>query len=291
MAIISVSGKINSGKDTVGKIIQYLCSRENATFQSWSIAQNNCKSDIVNKFYQGGWEIVKWADKLKDMVCILLNCTREQLEDRVFKETELGEEWWYYKCGNLFDGYELYNYKNESYEYLVTLYNKSNVELIKPTPRLLLQLLDTECGRNILHPNVWVNATMNDYFCSIKTIEGELKVQGSDWIITDTRFPNEANAVKSRGGINIRVNRTQEAIYNYCDNIYNLKDLFAIVHKDTGEYPLKVYADEHWLIKPSEHESETALDNYTFDYVIDNNGTIEDLIIKVKEILIKEQII
>ena len=92
MAIISISGKINSGKDTVGKIIQYLCSRENATFQAWSIAQNNCKSDIVNKFYQGGWCIVKWADKLKDCVCIILGCTKEQLEDRDFKETELNEE-------------------------------------------------------------------------------------------------------------------------------------------------------------------------------------------------------
>jgi len=35
----------------------------------------------------------------------------------------------------------------------------------------------------------------------------------------------------------------------------------------------------------------TALDNATFDYIIDNNGTIEELIIKVKEILIKEKII
>jgi len=40
-----------------------------------------------------------------------------------------------------------------------------------------------------------------------------------------------------------------------------------------------------------ENESETALDDYKFDYVIENNGTIEDLIIKVKEILIKEEIL
>jgi hypothetical protein len=40
-----------------------------------------------------------------------------------------------------------------------------------------------------------------------------------------------------------------------------------------------------------EHESETALDNAKFDYEIINDGTIEELIEKVKEILIKEKII
>ena len=39
------------------------------------------------------------------------------------------------------------------------------------------------------------------------------------------------------------------------------------------------------------HPSETALDNHSFDYTIDNNGTIEELIEKVREILIKEKVI
>jgi hypothetical protein len=32
------------------------------------------------------------------MVCVLLSCTREKLEDREFKNTPLGEHWrkWYY---------------------------------------------------------------------------------------------------------------------------------------------------------------------------------------------------
>lgn len=267
--IVSVSGKIGSGKDLVGSIIQYLIDSDRFNYK---ISEQNYNDYLKNKHdLKSYWKIVKWADKLKDIVCILLSCTREQLEDRVFKETELGEEWWYYKCGNLFDGYELHNYKNESYEDLSYIYNKSNVELIKPTPRLLMQLLGTECGRNILHPNVWVNATMVDYKCignipdsnakHIQIDETHSKYDNynnevyPNWIITDTRFPNEADAVKSRGGINIRLQRN-----NDLDN------------NDT-------------------HISETALDFYKFDYVVDNNGTIEDLIIKVKEILIKEQII
>lgn len=65
-----------------------------------------------------------------------------------------------------------------------------------------------------------------------------------NWIVTDIRMPNELEAIKKLGGIVIRVNRNT----GYSDN----------------------------------HISETALDNCTdFDYVIDNNGTIEELIQKV----------
>ena len=282
MAIISISGKINSGKDTVGKIIQYLCSRENATFQAWSIAQNNCKSDIVNKFYQGGWCIVKWADKLKDIVCLLLNCTREQLEDRDFKEKELGEEWNTIKYSIidsdntiLFSSFYKNDVENELDYY--NDYHHRTVEIIETkvslTPRLLLQLLGTECGRQIIHPNIWVNAVMSNYKKELidydrDELRNKYSIYGSfpDWIITDTRFPNEADAVKSRDGINIRINRLNKELL------------------DTNEKFNDEFNKHH-------HPSETALDNYTFDYVIDNNGTIEDLIVKVKEILIKENII
>jgi len=38
------------------------------------------------------YEFRKFADKLKDIICVLLNCTRQELEDRVFKETPI-EGW------------------------------------------------------------------------------------------------------------------------------------------------------------------------------------------------------
>ena len=70
-----------------------------------------------------------------------------------------------------------------------------------------------------------------------------------NWIITDVRFPNELEAIKDRNGIIIRVDRY--------DLIYTTED---------------------------KHESEVALDNsYTeFDYTIDNNTGIGNLIDKVK---------
>lgn len=66
-------------------------------------------------------------------------------------------------------------------------------------------------------------------------------------LITDVRFPNEYESIKKRGGIMIRIER---------ENLYKL-----------------------------DHESECALDNYIFDYVIENNGTLEELIEKVNNII------
>lgn len=121
------------------------------------------------------------------------------------------------------------------------------------TIRQFLQILGSECLRNNLHPNIHVLATFSDYTPSYqwgKSDEYELP----KWILTDCRFPNEAQAIKDRGGIIIRVNR--------------------------------LFDDEMGYTAPQHlHPSETSLDNWNFDWVINNDGTIEDLIIKVKIML------
>lgn len=248
--ILGISGKIGSGKDTVGSIILELLD-----------INYPAKSCIT----KGNWQIHKFADALKDIICILTGCTREQLEDESFKNTPLCEEWWYYR-----DNW----YKTNIIPYAIFDKDIKFFTLHKPTYRDLLQRLGTEVCRN-LHPNFWINILMKDYkviqYYHGESVEGkgiydvteadELKAEiypkYPNWIITDCRFPNEANAIKEKGGINIRINR---------DNGTRIIDI-------------------------NPHPSETSLDNYTFDYVIDNNGTIEELIQEVKEILIKEYII
>lgn len=97
MALIGISGKIGVGKDLVGEIIQYLTSRAgNHYLRSFESSRGKTDKDGYgyNDFsmYNSNFSIRKFADKLKDIVCILIGCTREQLENREFKETELGEE-------------------------------------------------------------------------------------------------------------------------------------------------------------------------------------------------------
>lgn len=91
------------------------------------------------------------------------------------------------------------------------------------------------------------------HFQSVLTEQGKETLHHPNWIITDMRFPNEMEAVIKRKGITIKVNRPGIDLLN--------------------------------------HPSETSLDTAEFDYTIVNDSTIEDLVIKVRKILVKEKII
>ena len=100
--------------------------------------------------------------------------------------------------------------------------------------------------------------------------ENEVLPEYPNWIITDMRFPNEMEAVVERKGITIKVTR-----------------LFQTDVIDGNKVS--------WIPIPGvdyvPHASETALDDAEFDYEIINDGTMEELVHKVREILIKENII
>lgn len=66
---------------------------------------------------------------------------------------------------------------------------------------------------------------------------------GQHWVIDDVRFPNEYNAIRLRGGIVIRINRDD--------------------------------------VPASDHPSETSLDDYEFDFTINNNGTRDEFLANV----------
>ena len=308
--IIGISGKIGSGKDTIGAIIQFLTTAK--------LNETNLKKSFEDYFLFGKseliivdspFEIKKFADTLKDMVCLLINCTREDLENPDFKNKELPEMWWYYKL--LDDPLKIVQrgyYPNPKDNELC-----EERYLVKTTPRLLLQLLGTECGRQILHPNVWINALMSQYegnnvfiVTDNDGMSGTQEFVYPDWIITDMRFPNEMQAVKDRQGITIRVNRhfytylpeTDEHQWATHEDIWQGLAVRTKATTYSKEEGYKIFMSElqstALLGRPSkEHESETALDKHfaEFDYTITNNGSIEDLIEKVKQILIKEKII
>lgn len=195
--IIGISGKAGSGKDVIAEMFKLCEFAEQKRLTTLSKPQTDeemlflirmIKSSLVHNV-----EVIRFADKVKDIVCSIIGCTRTQLEDRQFKETPLGEEWWYYKSG---DTIIPYHYNNpHPYELL-----------IKPTPRLFLQQIGTECGRNIIHPNVWINATAN----LIKMYKGNCT-----FIIPDLRFLNEKRWLENQNGITIRVRRDNLPTMNH----------------------------------------------------------------------------
>ena len=95
--LIGINGKINSGKDTVGKIIQYLDWYKaansqglstNMSFEEWLKIKT-----ASFPFNHTPWEIKKFAGKLKQIVALLTGCTLEDLESQEFKKKVLGSEW------------------------------------------------------------------------------------------------------------------------------------------------------------------------------------------------------
>jgi hypothetical protein len=250
MSIISINGKISSGKDTVGKIIQYLTSeyKDKYDFLEWRDRVENYGSNTYSPF-----KIKKFAGKLKTIASLLTGVDVEKFEDQEFKKTFLSSEWGTIKDNPL---NVIPVFEDVQFNHLMSV-------------REFLQKLGTEAMRNGLHTNVWCNALFSDYHPApnksmdesfmeqFLTGRSEIHYTLPNWIITDMRFPNEMKAVKERKGITIRVSRT-------------------------GIHTPKV---------EDLHPSETSLDDAEFDYHIDNSGTIEDLVEKVKQILTKSGVI
>lgn len=259
MSIIAINGKVGSGKDTVGQIIQMLSAKQ--PYDNKSIA-SFIKKNIGLLETASDWKIKKFATKLKQIACMMLSCTMEQLEDQEFKKQPLPDQW-------------------------QTQFPSIEGEI--KTYRWFLQTLGTESTREMIHGNFWINGLFADYKKSdlSEMSYAESEEKGSNfpnWIITDLRFLNELGVVKKYQGITIRVNRKREDKYYYNAEYCNLESLKETMKQETGEYPLIEYC-KNFLV--AEHESEVALDKAKFDFVIDNNGTIEELIEKVREILIE----
>lgn len=245
--IIGINGYASSGKDTVGNIIQYLTAGDTNT----SI-EDVLKQPASHQWWLedvSGWEIKKWAGKLKFIASVLTGIDEEKFEDQEFKKTNLSHHWstLKHKAGTRQDG----------------IFPKNiNMEIVPMTVREFLQRLGTDALRDGLHTNTWVNALMADYKHDNYANAGALDdAQAEDldyngypnWIITDTRFPNEAQAIKDAGGLMLRIDRT-------------------------GVKPI------------NDHPSEIGLDNYPFDYRIANVSDIPALVQTIETILKKENI-
>ena len=240
--IIGVSGYSGSGKDLVGTIIQYLVANNQTGYNNSNTSiKDIIKSQDEHQWWldeQSNWEVKKWAGKLKEIASMLTGIPKHKFEDQEFKKTNLPEEW------NEVQATVRYTQKGS---YITE-------QFIPMTVRNFLQKLGTDGLRDGLHENVWVNALMSDYIPDdVQWADGPLGgyepgTEFPNWIITDTRFPNEAEAIRKKDGILIRVERP-------------------------GVKPV------------NNHPSEVSLDKYNFDHTIINNGSVEELAEKVKHIL------
>jgi hypothetical protein len=132
------------------------------------------------------------------------------------------------------------------------------------TPRHVLQQWGTNVLREHFHDDIW-----------IASVENKLRQSTDDVVITDCRFPNEVKAIKAVGGITVRVMRGEQPEW------YDAAEAYNRGPNGNPEWAIS----KAKLDKLNVHASEYSSVGLKYDLYIDNNGTIDDLSIKVSQLL------
>ena len=188
-------------------------------------------ADILTRNH--GFIKESFADAVKDACAPIFGWDRKALEgdtpeSRKWRETP--DSWWSEKIGKPF------------------------------SPRLALQLMGTEAGRNVFHPDLWVLSLL-------RRID-----PAKNYVIADTRFPNEIDLIRSHGGNVIRVKRGDDPEWYSTAEAYNVT-----TNWDGSMQCMKTYPDVHY--------SEWAWIGKTFDDEISNSTTLESLEKKVARLM------
>jgi hypothetical protein len=174
-----------------------------------------------------------FANSLKDACSIVFGWDRQMLEgvtpeSRAWREQD--DPWWSEKLGKPF------------------------------SPRLALQLMGTEAGRDVFHPDLWVHTVMRR--CE--------QAPWNNYVIADVRFPNEIKAIKNSGGHVIRVRRGPNPEW------YDLARECNLGYHDE-EVMRMAYPDVHY--------SEWAWIGSDYDITMDNNCDLNELTTRVDKLV------
>jgi len=178
--IIGISGKIGSGKDTVGEIIQKLCATNEGP----------------------NFEIKKFAGKLKQTASLLTGVSTEKFEDQEFKKLYMGEEWNYFNTTFLEDIGKVDHHHQMTYREFL---QKLGTDAMRDG-------LHVNVWINALFADYVPEIKPGGFQRILKDANGvaygyENEVDLPNWIITDMRFPNEMEAVVKKSGVTIRIVR------------------------------------------------------------------------------------
>lgn len=133
----------------------------------------------------------------------------------------------------------------------------ARLNIPKLTPRWILQYWGTEVCRHGFHDDLWVAC-----------VENRLRYATKNVVITDCRFPNEITAIKKQNGLVVNIRRGPDPDW------YN-----TAIAANAGDKTSLKYMNEQV------HKSEWAWIGTQFDYVIDNNRTIDQLHFEIKNLV------
>jgi hypothetical protein len=170
-----------------------------------------------------GFTKLSFAGVLKDIVAILFGWDRAMLEGSTPESREWREQ--------------------------VDPWWSEKLGMSNLTPRYVLQFFGTDLFRTHFHPDIWVIA-----------VERQLS-KYTNCVITDCRFPNEFEMLRSSGATIIKITRGE--LPNWYEPYVS-----GLIEKPDGIHP-----SEYMWIKSN------------FDYQLENNSTIIDLEAHIDSIL------
>ena len=132
------------------------------------------------------------------------------------------------------------------------------------TPRWVLQYWGTEVCRVGFHDDIW-----------IASLENRIRKTTDNIVISDVRFPNEVKAIRSSGGIVVRIQRGPDPEW--------YEDAASVNKGPNGNVSWALSKSK--LEKLKIHSSETAWIGSTIDYTITNNSTIDELFADIKNLV------
>jgi hypothetical protein len=180
-----------------------------------------------------GFQKESFAKAVKDAIAPIFGWDRQMLEGSTEASRnwrEANDPWWSEKLG-------------------------------KPlSPRLALQLMGTESGRNVFHTDIWILSLL-------QRVDPK-----KNYVVADVRFPNEVDMIQKNGGKIIRVKRNGEPAWYDIAEAYNVMSNW-----DGSVQKMKKFPDIHY--------SEWAWIGKTMNDEINNNTTMSDLEKKIAKLL------
>lgn len=137
----------------------------------------------------------------------------------------------------------------------------NRLEIPHLTPRWVLQNWGTEVCRRGFHDDIW-----------IASLENKIRSSKDSIVISDCRFPNEIKAIKAQGGKVIWIQRGE--LPDWYENA---------VAANQGDGNSRAV-----LTMLGIHASETSWVGTDFDEIVDNNGSIDELYSKLKDLVEKD---
>ena len=186
-------------------------------------------ADYLVERYGYGKE--SFANSVKDSISVVFGWNREMLEgdtvqSRAFREQP--DAFWSDKLGKPF------------------------------SPRMALQLMGTEAGRDVFHPDLWI-------FTALRRMQ-----ENKNYVLADVRFPNEIQRIREAGGKIVWVRRGE------------LPEWYETAFREnTTPWDEQYILEDHEQLMaqkyPDVHFSEWAWVGQELDGVITNDGSLDDL--------------